>query len=92
MSTMYTPVEIAKVLRLADIGVLIAPSQVLDKDIADRLHVTVAAVKWHLQHIYEKLHVHSRTEAALKFKNQQKPGKTTRKLPGLTMARKPSPA
>lgn len=45
-----------------------------NKDIADRLHVTVAAVKWHLQHIYEKLHVHSRTEAALKFKNQQKPG------------------
>jgi len=40
-----------------------------NKAIADRLGVTVAAVKWHLQHIYEKLHVHSRTEAALKFKN-----------------------
>ena len=39
-----------------------------NKAIADRLGVTVAAVKWHLQHIYEKLHVHSRTEAALKFK------------------------
>jgi DNA-binding NarL/FixJ family response regulator len=39
-----------------------------NKTIADRLGVTVAAVKWHLQHIYEKLHVHSRTEAALKFK------------------------
>jgi DNA-binding NarL/FixJ family response regulator len=39
-----------------------------NKSIADRLGVTVAAVKWHLQHIYEKLHVHSRTEAALKFK------------------------
>jgi DNA-binding NarL/FixJ family response regulator len=33
-----------------------------------RLRVTVAAVKFHLQHIYERLHVHSRTEAALKFK------------------------
>ena len=39
-----------------------------NKAIADRLCVTVAAVKWHLQHIYEKLHVHSRTEAALKFR------------------------
>ena len=43
------------------------------KEIADRMNVTVAAVKWHLQHIYEKLHVHSRTEAALKFKKHQKP-------------------
>jgi len=42
-----------------------------NKSIADRLGVTVAAVKWHLQHIYEKLHVHSRTEAALKFKQTQ---------------------
>lgn len=39
-----------------------------NKTIAERLGVTVAAVKFHLQHIYEKLHVHSRTEAALKFK------------------------
>jgi DNA-binding NarL/FixJ family response regulator len=38
-----------------------------NKAIADRLGVTIAAVKWHLQHIYDKLHVHSRTEAALKF-------------------------
>lgn len=42
-----------------------------NKAIADRLGVTVAAVKWHLQHIYEKLHVHSRTEAALKFRQGQ---------------------
>lgn len=46
-----------------------------NKAIADRLSVTVAAVKWHLQHIYEKLHVHSRTEAALKFKQGQSPQK-----------------
>jgi DNA-binding NarL/FixJ family response regulator len=42
-----------------------------NKAIADRLSVTVAAVKWHLQHIYEKLHVHCRTEAALKFRQGQ---------------------
>lgn len=42
-----------------------------NKAIADRLGVTVAAVKWHLQHIYEKLHVHSRTEAALKYRQGQ---------------------
>jgi DNA-binding NarL/FixJ family response regulator len=42
-----------------------------NKAIADRLGVTVAAVEWHLQHIYEKLHVHSRTEAALKFRQGQ---------------------
>ena len=42
-----------------------------NKAIADRMGVTVAAVKWHLQHIYEKLHVHSRTEAALKFQNRK---------------------
>jgi DNA-binding NarL/FixJ family response regulator len=44
-----------------------------NKAIADRLGVTVAAVKWHLQHIYEKLHVHSRTEAALKFRQGHAP-------------------
>ncbi len=44
-----------------------------NKTIADRLGVTVAAVKWHLQHIYEKLHVHSRTEAAWKFRQGQSP-------------------
>jgi DNA-binding NarL/FixJ family response regulator len=44
-----------------------------NKAIADRLGVTVAAVKWHLQHIYEKLHVHSRTEAALKFSRKPPP-------------------
>lgn len=39
-----------------------------NKEIADRLSVSVEAVRWHLKHIYQKLHVHSRTEAALKFR------------------------
>lgn len=39
-----------------------------NKEIAERLCVTVAAVRFHLKHIYQKLHVHSRTEAALKYR------------------------
>jgi DNA-binding NarL/FixJ family response regulator len=39
--------------------------------IANRLGVTIGAVKWHLQLLDEKLHVHSRTEAALKFQQGQ---------------------
>lgn len=42
-----------------------------NKDIAARLFVTVDAVRWHLKHIYAKLHVHSRTEAALKFRGNR---------------------
>jgi DNA-binding NarL/FixJ family response regulator len=40
-----------------------------NKEIADRLRVTVEAIRWHLKNIYNKLHVHSRTEAALKFRS-----------------------
>ncbi|WP_156425397.1 MULTISPECIES: class I adenylate-forming enzyme family protein [unclassified Mycobacterium] len=36
LSTLYTPAEIAKVARLADIAVLIAPSRVLTIDVAER--------------------------------------------------------
>jgi DNA-binding NarL/FixJ family response regulator len=39
-----------------------------NKEIGSRLHVSVSAVRWHLTHIYTKLHVRSRTEAALKFR------------------------
>jgi DNA-binding NarL/FixJ family response regulator len=39
-----------------------------NKEIADRLSITVEAIRWHLKHIYHKLHVHSRTEAALKLR------------------------
>jgi DNA-binding NarL/FixJ family response regulator len=42
-----------------------------NKDIAGRLSVSVDAVRWHLKHIYTKLHVHSRTQAALKFRSGQ---------------------
>lgn len=39
-----------------------------NKEIAARIHLSVDSVRWHLKHIYAKLHVHSRTEAALKFR------------------------
>jgi DNA-binding NarL/FixJ family response regulator len=42
-----------------------------NKEIAERLSLTVEAVRWHLKHIYQKLHVRSRTEAALKFRPEQ---------------------
>ena len=41
LSTMYTPAEIAKVLRLADIAILIGPAQVLKINVAARLETTL---------------------------------------------------
>jgi DNA-binding NarL/FixJ family response regulator len=38
-----------------------------NKEIADLLSVTLETVRTHLRHIYEKLHVHSRTEAVIKY-------------------------
>jgi DNA-binding NarL/FixJ family response regulator len=42
-----------------------------NKEIADRLGLTDGTVRWHLRHVYNKLHVRSRTEAALKFRSAQ---------------------
>ena len=38
-----------------------------NKQIAERVGLTDGTVRWHLRHVYHKLHVRSRTEAALKF-------------------------
>ena len=43
-----------------------------NKEIADKLSISVETVTWHLRHIYAKLHVRSRTQAALKFLGQRK--------------------
>ncbi len=42
-----------------------------NKEIADELKISVATTRWHLKQIYEKLHVRSRTEAAMKFVGAQ---------------------
>ena len=56
-------------------------SQVLDllakgylyKEIADAMGVTYATVHTHIRHIYEKLHVRSRTEAVARHLSQARP-------------------
>jgi len=40
-----------------------------NKEIAQRVGVSDGTVRWHLRHVYHKLHVRSRTEAALKFRS-----------------------
>lgn len=40
-----------------------------NKEIANRMGLTDGTVRWHLRHVYDKLHVRSRTEAALKFRS-----------------------
>ena len=39
-----------------------------NKEIVGRLGITIEGVRWHLRNIYEKLHVHSRTEVLVKFR------------------------
>lgn len=45
-----------------------------NKEIASELNITIETVRWHLKQIYEKLHVHGRTEAALKYMGMQRGG------------------
>ena len=40
-----------------------------NKEIADKLNISIESIRWHLKKIYHKLHVHSRTEAASKFRS-----------------------
>jgi DNA-binding NarL/FixJ family response regulator len=46
-----------------------------NKEIASHLQCTTGTVKIHLEHIYEKLHVHCRTEAAAKYLGGPAPAK-----------------
>ena len=45
----------------------------LYKEIAENMQVTYATVHTHIRHIYEKLHVRSRTEAVAKHLGQNRP-------------------
>jgi len=45
----------------------------LYKEISDNLSISVTTVRTHLKHIYEKLHVQSRTEAAVKYMQGSSP-------------------
>jgi DNA-binding NarL/FixJ family response regulator len=49
-----------------------------DKEIASRLKVSFDTVRSHLKHIYEKLHVRSRTEAAMKYAELGQPSPVAR--------------
>lgn len=40
-----------------------------NKEIADRLKLSTETVRVHLKRIYDKLHVHSRTEAAMRYRD-----------------------
>jgi WD40 repeat protein/DNA-binding CsgD family transcriptional regulator len=47
-----------------------------NKDIAERLFVTVATVKWHIRQVYQKLHVRSRVQAIMRARNLNLIGST----------------
>jgi len=39
----------------------------LYKEIADQLQISINTVRVHIQKVYEKLHVHSRSQAIMRF-------------------------
>jgi DNA-binding NarL/FixJ family response regulator len=53
----------------------------LYKEIAENMQVTYATVHTHIRHIYEKLHVRSRTEAVAKHLGQNRPRREPVKSP-----------
>ncbi|MGB7769689.1 MAG: response regulator transcription factor [Verrucomicrobiia bacterium] len=55
-----------KILKLLALGLA-------NKEIAGRLGLSAGTVRWHLENIYRKLHVGSRTEAVLKFHSPKGP-------------------
>ena len=64
------PVRLSQ--RETDVAQLIAEG-LANKEIADRLGISTETVRGHLKNIYEKLHVRSRTEAAVKYLDSIRP-------------------
>jgi DNA-binding NarL/FixJ family response regulator len=58
------PVELSA--RETDVVQLVSEG-LANKEIGDRLNISIETVRGHLKNIYEKLHVRSRTEAAVKY-------------------------
>ncbi|MEZ4858615.1 MAG: LuxR C-terminal-related transcriptional regulator [Flavobacteriaceae bacterium] len=42
----------------------------LNKEVSDKLHISLGTVKKHVQNMYEKLHVNTRVEAVNKYLNR----------------------
>jgi DNA-binding NarL/FixJ family response regulator len=61
------PIEDARLTRREEEILVLLTQGYANKEIADRLAVSFDTVRTHLCHIYEKLHVRSRTEAATKY-------------------------
>lgn len=61
------PIEDAKLTHREEDILILLTQGYANKEIADRLNVSFDTVRTHLCHIYEKLHVRSRTEAATKY-------------------------
>lgn len=51
------------------------------REISERLSITLDTVRTHIRHIYEKLHVRSRTEAAVKFLKHEGAGRPSSSPP-----------
>lgn len=65
--------------REAEILALVAKG-LSNKEVGNTLNISVGTVRIHLEHIYEKLHVRCRTEAAAKYFRSQ-PGGASKALP-----------
>jgi DNA-binding NarL/FixJ family response regulator len=68
MESPTAPLEDAEKLSTREMEILALLAEGLsNKEIGGRLHISFGTVRTHLMHIYEKLHVRCRTEAAAKY-------------------------